>query len=453
MKRFGSFLALISLYLLSSTAAFAAFSFTEVMYDASGTDTKHEWVELINSGPSVDVSGYKFFENGSNHGLTLVAGSASIASGGYVVIADDATTFLTDYPSFSGTLFDAAFSLSNTGETFSFRDESLTDVASATYASDAGAAGDGNTLNYLGGVWVPRLPTPGGAAATGSAPPESSGPGTGGNSSSSSSSSSSTESSSTGAATDEPHLTVDAGADRSLVVGAGAVFTATALGTKGEPLATGRYVWNFGNAATREGKSVMYAYTIPGTYTVTVDVSSAQLGATDRLTVTVVPADIVVTRANAQFVELHNRTSRELDLSLWQLAAGGVLFVLPPHTLIGANKAVAFPSEVTKLLPTSPAEVVLYYPNGVQAATVAPEVTYASAPVSAPTLQKKSSTAKPKATPRVLGAAIDGAEERGKQAAAAIESTSPEWAWFSFLLLGLIVLGGLVALAYVQFKK
>lgn len=70
----------------------------------------------------------------------------------------------------------------------------------------------------------------------------------------------------------------------------------------------------------------------------------------------------------------------------------------------------------------------------------------------APVAEKKTST-HTKAAPRVLGAKTTALEERGKQVAAAVEATSPEWAWFSFGFLGLIVLAGFTALVALQFKK
>lgn len=455
MARYAPFAAL--LVLLSPFAAHAAFSFTEIMYDASGTDTKHEWVELQNTGSAVDMTGYKFYENGSNHGLTLVAGPATVGAGGYVVIADDAVTFLGDYPSFSGTLFDSAFSLSNTGEAVSLRDESLIDVASVSYTSDAGAAGDGNSLNTLSGAWYPRLPTPGGAAASGSAEPTpaSSPPATSNSNTTSGGSSGTAPQNAVSPATEEPKITVRAGEDRTVIVGAETAFTAAALGIKGEPLTTARYVWSFGNAATKEGRSVLYTYTIPGTYIVVVDASSAEHGATDRITVTAVAADIAVTRANADFIELHNRTSRELDLGLWQLGVGGVFFVLPPRTIIGANKAIPLPKDVTGLTPATPSDVTLYYPNGMKATLSAPEVAMAtqalapSAPASVP--KKKTTTTKAKKSePRVLGATTTTEPTRAALVAAAIEAPSREFAWVSFAILGVFIVGGVGALFFLS---
>jgi len=58
-----------------------------------------------------------------------------------------------------------------------------------------------------------------------------------------------------------------------------------------------------------------------------------------------------------------------------------------------------------------------------------------------------------KVEPRVLGAKTNELEERSRQVAAAIEAPSPEWAWFSFGFLALVVLAGFSALVFIQLKK
>jgi PKD repeat protein len=345
-------------------AAYAAFSFSEIMFDAAGTDTKHEWVEVYNDGDATDLSTFKFYENGSNHGLTLHSGSATISANGYAIIADDAATFLIDFPSYTGPLFDASFSLSNMGETVSLRSTDLVDVATANYTADSGALGDGNSIHFINGSWVSRSPSPGSVAPSGSQPPAPTTQ-TGQNTSSSVFSES-----------EAPKITVDAGPDKTVVVGAGAVFSATAYGLKQEPLTSARYVWNLGNAVTKEGKSILYAYTIPGTYIVTVDASNAGVSATDRVQVTVVPADIVVTRANQDYIEIENRTSYELDLGLWQVRVGTQLFVLPSHSLVRGKGTIILQNDATGLAPSAAREVVLLYPNGVLAGGPAPEILF-----------------------------------------------------------------------------
>ena len=145
--------------------SFANVSFTEIMYDVSGSDTGREWVE-ITADTATDLSDWKLFEANTNHTLTLVKGAALVPAGSFVVIADNTEKFLLDFPSFTGTLFDSSFSLSNTGETISLRNADLVDTDTVSYTSGQGAAGDGNSLQKINSVWAASLPTPGAANNT-----------------------------------------------------------------------------------------------------------------------------------------------------------------------------------------------------------------------------------------------------------------------------------------------
>lgn len=134
---------------------------TEIMYNASGTDDGREWIEIRNDGASsASLDDVRFLEGGTNHQLIFARGSAALAAGGYTVIADDANQFLADYPSFSGSLFDSSFSLSNDGETLALTFNGSTSH-SVSYASSTGARGDGNSLQLISGTWQASTPTPG----------------------------------------------------------------------------------------------------------------------------------------------------------------------------------------------------------------------------------------------------------------------------------------------------
>lgn len=135
---------------------------SEIMYAPSGVDAEREWIEIMNgSSEAVDLSDWAFFESGTNHGLTLSQGSATISAGGFAIIADNAAQFLADYPSFAGTLFDSAFSLVNSGETISLTDAEGNTLSEVTYSSSQGALDDGNSLQRMGEGWVAATPTPG----------------------------------------------------------------------------------------------------------------------------------------------------------------------------------------------------------------------------------------------------------------------------------------------------
>src|SRR5258708_21866234 len=144
------FLLLLPLFLIASLSfplSVSALSITEIMYDPEGADTGREWIEVYNDGSAADLSKWKFFEGGTNHGLVSAQGDATIPNGGYAVIADNPQKFLLDFPSYSGALFDSSFSLKNTRETLALKDVLLAIVASVTYDPPWGAVGDGNSLH------------------------------------------------------------------------------------------------------------------------------------------------------------------------------------------------------------------------------------------------------------------------------------------------------------------
>lgn len=87
--------------------------------------SEYEWVEIYNKGSEpVDITGWKFWENGTNHGLTATGTSDSIvAPGEYAIIAQDAGKFLTKYPNLQGSVFDSAWSsLREDGEEIGLKD-------------------------------------------------------------------------------------------------------------------------------------------------------------------------------------------------------------------------------------------------------------------------------------------------------------------------------------------
>lgn len=119
--------------------------FTEIMYDPSGADTGKEWLEIF-SESAVNVSGWKLFENNRNHRIVLKKGTDEVK--GYAVITTNTTRFLESYSSFSGSLFEASFSLNNTGEHLELRDVQLNPVAILDYSNSLGANGNNKSLEY-----------------------------------------------------------------------------------------------------------------------------------------------------------------------------------------------------------------------------------------------------------------------------------------------------------------
>jgi hypothetical protein len=155
-------LALVFAVLSLTAHANAQVIFSEVMYDAPGGDTDHEWIEIQNTGvDAVDVSKYRLTEGATNHTLATFQGTSTIPAGSFAIIVKNPAAFLADHPNFAGIIFDSTFSLSNTGETLVLKDSKLSVVDSFTYSSSLGANGNGETLQKIGGSWTIGNPTPG----------------------------------------------------------------------------------------------------------------------------------------------------------------------------------------------------------------------------------------------------------------------------------------------------
>ena len=150
--------ALLLAFLLFLPSAAFALQINEIMYDLPGSDAGREWVEVYQeSDGCADLAQWKFFEANTNHGITLFQGEPAICSGGYAVLADDAEKFLVDHPDFSGSLFDSAFSLSNTGETLALKNPDGNITNSISYSSAWGANGNGRSLERNGSGWFESL--------------------------------------------------------------------------------------------------------------------------------------------------------------------------------------------------------------------------------------------------------------------------------------------------------
>lgn len=357
------FASLVALLPFGSSDAEAAVLITEIMYDLSGTDTGREWVEITNTGSSpVDVSGYKFFEANTNHTLTLISGNGTIQSGSSIVIADDPTKFKLDWPSFSGTLFDSSFSLSNTGESLAIKDGALAIVNSVTYDPSTGAAGDGTTLQWNGSIFAPATPTPGtytdvSVSSTDTAE-------------SVSSPAIAAATSSSGGSAEYlpiPDLHISTGGDHTVSAGADTAFSAIVYDGRGNRRDDAMVTWSFGDGMRRTGASVFHSYYDPGEYLVIVRASTSDGG--DALVeniITAKDANLRIASISSRGITLMNKSSRTLDLSLWRLSVGGKEFKIPTDTHILAGHSILFPSQVIELPITGSA--MLLYPNGEVAA-------------------------------------------------------------------------------------
>ncbi|MEK7167522.1 MAG: lamin tail domain-containing protein [Patescibacteria group bacterium] len=118
----------LAIFSLTAIICFSAVkaTTTDIIINEIGAfePSDHEWIEIFNRGEDpADLSGWKFFEGGVNHGLSLFQGeNLVLASGKYAIIAQNANNFALDYPDFSGLVIDSAWSVLNSdGEQIELR--------------------------------------------------------------------------------------------------------------------------------------------------------------------------------------------------------------------------------------------------------------------------------------------------------------------------------------------
>jgi hypothetical protein len=351
----------------------------EVMYDSPGTDD--DWAEIYNSS-SVPVSivtgsgsgSWRFVDNSGSHLLKLSTGSATLAPNSYAIVTNTGNTskFLSDWPSFSGTIFESSFSLTNTDNTVSLKDGTgaVTDTP-VEYSSAKGANGDGNSFSRQpDGTWIAAAPTPGAA--------NSNAPLTITNNTQNTDTTASTTGDTTATTTDQTQadqttgsgdqndttvwsansspaslpdtaapvdFEISAGRDRLTSVGNNLLFTVTPIATQGVPSTIG-YVWSFGDGSTGEGNTVYHTYKFAGEYSVVVNATASDLLAVDRLSVKVIDPQIALQKVPGG-TQVTNNSTDEINLEGWTLVSENKSFVFPQDTLISAGQSVIFADKTT----------------------------------------------------------------------------------------------------------
>ncbi len=442
----------ILLLLLVAGPAQASVQITEIMYDVSGTDTGREWIELTNTGSgALDVSSFKLFEANTNHALSLVAGTGVLQPGSSAIIADDATKFKIDWPSYSGVLFDSSFSLSNTGESLAIKDSSLEILDSITYDGAIGAAGDGNSLQRSGATLVAASPTPGsysqGAPDTNTGDTESI------------PNASTTE---TTAVVQSPQASGNAPAPLAVhlrteevtLVGGGSFFEAKVFGAQSVPLPA-RIIWNFGDGSTAEGARVFHAYHYPGKYVVTAVAAYNFSSGMARATQEAVAAAVSLHAESDGSLLVVNESKQDLDIGLWSLLQGEKFFVIPEDTVVLEGEGVRFAPVVTGLY--GDPKALLRYPNDAVAASAKPGVTSVLRGQRVPAKELPADTAPPIKEPAIDPGApalpadkpvsLEASQLQAAVAGGAAETSS--W-WWPVLVLAVVLAVGTTGAWYVQ---
>lgn len=373
------------------------------MYDFPGGDGKHEWIEVYTTEP-LTLTEYTFLEGGVYHGIHEFQGGTQMEAGSYAVIADDAQTFLSDNPGWSGVLFDSSFSLKNDGETLSLADGDKTVLFEVTYDTNLGENGDGNTLQMLQGTWGVGAPTPGSANSHHALPEETTESDEETNSGSTNQNSSQENSGEGNGSVPllqpgNKRLTADAGSSKTVFVGSEVTFHGRGYGFQNEALTTARYTWNLGDGTFVEGQNILYRYHYPGQYTAVLSVSSGEYNAVDQVIVTVVRPTIViedVTYGTNGYVTLKNESQHPIDITSWSIHVGEQMFAFPPRSILSSYQSTPFGSYVFGFPITQGKTVQLHDTLGVPVAEyrAVKEVPISSRPQASAPTQRKVAVAK-----------------------------------------------------------
>jgi hypothetical protein len=394
-------------YLLASGWLFAgvmtahAALFSEIMYDPLGSDTSREWIEIYNDGAGdIDLTSWKLFENNTNHGITAFSGGSKIQSNGYAVIADNPSKFLIDFPNYTGVLYDSAFSLSNTGEQLSLKDNNATVVDSVTYSSTNGGNDDGTTISLISGTWTNSTATPGASNQQAAQVPI----GTTGTSTTATTTLSENQGTIRQMSAPSPDIVIYIPSDKTVVAGAKMEFTMSGMTRAGKTIDNLTAHWAFGDGGEGMGTSTNYIYAYPGRYITQVEGTNGFITGAARMIVTVVAPDMKITGFGSSkygsYIDIANPNRYEIDLSQWKLSINGATYPFPKSTILGAGNttrlsglAMGFASTTItnetniKILFPTLEEVIAYMPP-ISSPQVLGDAT-TTMPISIPFISKK----------------------------------------------------------------
>ena len=138
-----------------------AIRITEIMYDAPGSDTGKEYIEIANVGDAaIPTASISFTEHGRTHAVRA-AEPVLLPPGAVAILSGDPAVFTETYGDDGHILLSSGtFSLNNTGSEITVAAFGFTHTV--TYTAEDGGAGDGTSLEVTAnGTVRPRPPTPG----------------------------------------------------------------------------------------------------------------------------------------------------------------------------------------------------------------------------------------------------------------------------------------------------
>ena len=138
-------------------AASSNLRINEIMYSPPQGDPGGEWIELYNSGnEAIKISGgaekdaWIFIDQSGAHFLAKqpLSGSLTIEPKGFLILAQDAESFLANYKNFSGNLVDTTMNLPNDFGFIQIKDGQGNILSESFWSQNLGADRNKKTLEF-----------------------------------------------------------------------------------------------------------------------------------------------------------------------------------------------------------------------------------------------------------------------------------------------------------------
>ncbi|PIR69638.1 MAG: hypothetical protein COU47_01905 [Candidatus Niyogibacteria bacterium CG10_big_fil_rev_8_21_14_0_10_46_36] len=356
-----AFLFFIALFL--PLAVNASVGINEVAWMGTETNTADEWIELFStSAENLDGWILEAADGSPIISFSDNCPGANISAGGFFLLER------TDDESVPGIPADCIYvgALGNGGEALILRNSSgaVADSIDASAGWPAGDSATKQTMQKSGNEWVTADGTPRTAnAGSGGAEAED----TADMSAEDDIEYPAEEKKAVGFI-EKKNFGADAGGDTVAIVGVEKLFEGRGYDLDGDPLESADFLWTFGDGASARGMNVRHTFVYPGTYRVVFDVSSGIYNASDAILITVIlpPLSIAEVKPGTDgFVELHNTSEYEMDISYWGIGNGALIYYFPHGMRILPRAYLVVPYTVSGVEFFSSGDAALYYPNGI----------------------------------------------------------------------------------------
>lgn len=335
--------------------SYADIEISEIMYDAEGSDTDTEWVEIYNNGnEAVDISVWHFFENETHHGL-VPDGFSILAPQSYALIVQNVATIRSLYGN-SVKLIKSSFSLNNTGETLALSDSAKNIQGSVSYSVNSGANGNGMSLQRNNSEWIQAEPTPGENNQTQGGDTTLPDDEEGEEGESSGGSSSSKKRQVPLPESQEEDIDYYEG---FIILGeqqfSGSpveieVYVDHTKNRKTTTLKRGKFYLSFGDGNSFESSerfTTQHRYNYPGTYEITLEFYRNEEQFPDekpdvfiQRSIDIKASTLALDIDNNQGIIISNNTGATIDIGGWVLGASGKHYFFPPYTYIKKGKSI-----------------------------------------------------------------------------------------------------------------